>query len=123
VPAIDDLARSRHVRLRLVNGRSLLGSYESLAAAQVALSNTLDAELSGSGVTAFTIGPGLVPTATASTAVERIAPKLGMSLDEFYTMNRDALLSVEAAGGQRLNSCGWPSPPSPDTRAAADRPR
>jgi NAD(P)-dependent dehydrogenase (short-subunit alcohol dehydrogenase family) len=79
-------------------GGPFLGSYESLKAAQVALSNTLDAELSGSGVTAFTIGPGLVPTATASAAVERIAPKLGMSLDEFYTMNRGALLSVEAAG-------------------------
>ena len=79
-------------------GGPYLGAYESLKAAQVALGNTLDAELEGSGVVAFTIGPGLVPTATAVDAVERLAPKLGMTLPEFYRLNRGALLSVEAAG-------------------------
>ncbi|HEY4753182.1 MAG TPA: SDR family oxidoreductase, partial [Candidatus Limnocylindrales bacterium] len=79
-------------------GGPYLGAYECLKAAQVALGNTLDAELAGTGVTAFTIGPGLVPTATASSAVERLAPLLGMSLGEFYALNRGTLLSVEAAG-------------------------
>ena len=73
-------------------GGPFLGAYESLKAAQVALANTLDAELAETGVTAFTIGPGLVPTATASAAIERLAPKLGLSLDDFYEMNRGALL-------------------------------
>jgi hypothetical protein len=79
-------------------GGPFLGAYETLKAAQVALANTLDAELAGTGVTAFTIGPGLVPTETASAAIERLAPRLGMSLDAFWTMNRGAMVSVEAAG-------------------------
>ena len=79
-------------------GGPFLGAYETLKAAQVALANTLDAELAGTGVTAFTIGPGLVPTETASAAIERLAPRLGMSLDDFWTMNRGALVSIEAAG-------------------------
>ena len=79
-------------------GGPFLGAYETVKAAQVALANTLDAELAGTGVTAFTIGPGLVPTETASAAIERLAPRLGMSLDGFWTMNRGALVSVEAAG-------------------------
>jgi hypothetical protein len=40
-----------------------------LQGAQVHLANTLDAELEGTGVIAYTIGPGLVPTSTAREAV------------------------------------------------------
>ena len=79
-------------------GGPYLAPYETLKAAQVALGNSLDAELAGTGVVAFTIGPGLVPTATAVSAVERIAPRLGMSVAEFWQMNKGAVLSVEAAG-------------------------
>jgi NAD(P)-dependent dehydrogenase (short-subunit alcohol dehydrogenase family) len=79
-------------------GGPFLAAYETQKAAQVALANSLDAELEGSGVTAFTIGPGLVPTATAKAAIERVAPRLGMSLTEFWTLNQGAVLSVEAAG-------------------------
>jgi NAD(P)-dependent dehydrogenase (short-subunit alcohol dehydrogenase family) len=79
-------------------GGPYLAAYETFKTAQVELAKTLDAELAGTGVVAFTIGPGLVPTATAAAAVEVIAPKLGLGLDEFYAMNRGALLSVEAAG-------------------------
>jgi hypothetical protein len=39
-----------------------------------------------------------VPTATAVAAIELVAPKLGLSLDEFYSMNRGALMTAEAAG-------------------------
>ena len=73
-------------------------AYESLKAAQVSLANALDAELDGSGVIAFTIGPGLVPTATDVEAVGRLVPRLGLSGAEFLDMTRDVVLSVEAAG-------------------------
>ena len=79
-------------------GAAYLGAYESLKAAQVHLAETLDAELENSGVIAFTIGPGLVPTETAQTAVQHIAPLMGLTLEEFYALNQGALLSVEAAG-------------------------
>ncbi len=74
------------------------GAYESLKAAQVSLANALDAELAGSGVTAFTIGPGLVPTDTAVAAVARLLPRLGLSAEQFRQMTAPTLLSVEAAG-------------------------
>jgi len=79
-------------------GGPFLAPYETLKAAQVELASSLDAELDGTGVIAFTIGPGLVPTATAVAAIERIAPRLGMTVDEFWRMNKGAVLSVESAG-------------------------
>jgi short subunit dehydrogenase len=79
-------------------GGPFLAPYETLKAAQVELANSLDAELEGSGVIAFTIGPGLVPTETAATAIAKLAPRLGMSVEEFWSLNRGAVLSVEAAG-------------------------
>ncbi|MGC1377690.1 MAG: SDR family oxidoreductase [Anaerolineales bacterium] len=79
-------------------GTAFLGGYETFKAAQVHLANTLDAELEGTGVIAFTIGPGLVPTETASKAVAQLAPQMGMSVDEFFEMNKGAVLSVEEAG-------------------------
>jgi NAD(P)-dependent dehydrogenase (short-subunit alcohol dehydrogenase family) len=93
------LARGRGVLVSVSStGGPYLGAYETLKAAQLTLAETLDAELGGTGVVAFTIGPGLVATATAAAAIEMVAPRLGLSLDEFYSMNRGALLSVEAAG-------------------------
>ena len=79
-------------------GTAFLGGYETFKAAQVHLANTLDAELEGTGVIAFTIGPGLVPTETASKAVAQLAPQMGMSVDAFFEMNKGAVLSVEEAG-------------------------
>jgi NAD(P)-dependent dehydrogenase (short-subunit alcohol dehydrogenase family) len=80
-------------------GGALMAAYETLKAAQVSLGATLDQELEGTGVVAFTIGPGLVPTATAIAAIETLAPKLGLSVPQFYaSVPRAALLSVEAAG-------------------------
>lgn len=93
------LARRRGVFVCVSStGGPYLGAYETLKTAQLALADTLDAELAGTGVTAFTIGPGLVTTATAAAAIERVAPRLGLSLNEFYSTNRGAMLSVEAAG-------------------------
>ena len=79
-------------------GTAYLGGYETFKAAQVHLANTLDAELDGTGVIAFTIGPGLVPTETASNAVNQLAPMMGMTVDEFYELNKNAFLTPEEAG-------------------------
>lgn len=79
-------------------GGPYLAPYESLKAAQLALANALDAELTDTGVTAFTIGPGLVPTTTALAAIEQLAPRLGTTTEEFWHANRGAVVSVEAAG-------------------------
>jgi NAD(P)-dependent dehydrogenase (short-subunit alcohol dehydrogenase family) len=79
-------------------GTAFLGGYETFKAAQVHLANTLDAELEGTNVIAYTIGPGLVPTETASKAVAKLAPQMGMTVDAFFEMNKGAVLSIEEAG-------------------------
>jgi NAD(P)-dependent dehydrogenase (short-subunit alcohol dehydrogenase family) len=79
-------------------GTAFLGGYETFKAAQVHLANTLDAELEGTHVIAYTIGPGLVPTETASKAVAQLAPQMGMSVKAFFEMNKGAVLSAEEAG-------------------------
>ena len=79
-------------------GTAFMGAYETFKAAQVHLTNTLDAELEGTGVVAFTIGPGLVPTETATIAIAELAPQLGMDPQEFFEKNAGAVLSVEEAG-------------------------
>jgi len=79
-------------------GTAFLGGYETFKAAQVHLANTLDAELEGTNVITYTIGPGLVPTETASKAVGQLAPQMGMSVEQFFEMNKGAVLSIEEAG-------------------------
>ena len=79
-------------------GGPFLAPYETLKAAQLALANSLDAELADTGVVAFTIGPGLVPTRTATEAIKLLAPRLGMTPEGFWAQNAGAVLSVEAAG-------------------------
>jgi NAD(P)-dependent dehydrogenase (short-subunit alcohol dehydrogenase family) len=79
-------------------GTAFLGGYETFKAAQLHLGDTLDAELDGTGVIAYTIGPGLVPTETALKAVAQLAPQMGMSVEAFFEMNKGAVLSVEDAG-------------------------
>jgi NAD(P)-dependent dehydrogenase (short-subunit alcohol dehydrogenase family) len=93
------IARRRGVFICVSStGGPFLAPYETLKAAQLALANSLDAELGGTGVIAFTIGPGLVPTRTATNAIEILAPRLGMTVEKFWSDNRGAVLSVEAAG-------------------------
>ena len=79
-------------------GTTFLGGYETFKAAQQHLGDTLAAELEYTNVIAYTIGPGLVPTETASKAVAQLAPQMGMSVDQFFEMNKGILLSVEEAG-------------------------
>ena len=79
-------------------GGIFMGAYEVMKTAQVELAKTLDGELEDSGVIAFTIGPGIVPTATAQAGVAQIAPLYGKTVEEFFAMYKDVQLSVEAAG-------------------------
>ncbi len=79
-------------------GTAYMGAYETFKSAQVHLTETLDAELAGSEVIALTIGPGLAPTTTATKAIEELAPQMGLSLDEFYAANQNAMISPEEAG-------------------------
>ena len=97
---LPDMIRRGHGVFACVSstGTAFLGGYETFKAAQVHLANTLDAELEGTNVIAFTIGPGLVPTETASKAVAQLAPQMGMSVEQFFEMNKGTVLSVEEAG-------------------------
>jgi len=97
---LPDMIRRNHGAFACVSskGTAFLGSYESFKAAQVHLGDTLDAELEGTRVFAYTIGPGLVPTETASRAVAQLAPHMGMSVEAFFEANKGAVLSVEDAG-------------------------
>jgi NAD(P)-dependent dehydrogenase (short-subunit alcohol dehydrogenase family) len=97
---LPDMMRRDHGVFACVSstGTAYLGGYETFKAAQVHLANTLDAELEGTGVIAYTIGPGLVPTKTASDAVAQLAPQMGMTVEQLFEMNKGAVLSVEEAG-------------------------
>jgi NAD(P)-dependent dehydrogenase (short-subunit alcohol dehydrogenase family) len=97
---LSDMIKRNHGVFACVSstGTAFLGGYETFKAAQVHLANTLDAELEGTNVIAYTIGPGLVPTETASKAVAKLAPQLGMSVEQFFEMNKAVVLSVEEAG-------------------------
>lgn len=75
-----------------------MGAYEVFKTAQVELCNTLLGELEGTGVFVYSIGPGLVKTETAQRAIEQVAALMGMSIPEFYQMNRQHMLDAESAG-------------------------
>lgn len=79
-------------------GEAYMGAYESFKAAQVHLAHTLDAELDGTGVIAFTIGPGLVRTPGALASIEKLAPLYGKTVEEFFEMSKEHIISAEAAG-------------------------
>lgn len=79
-------------------GMAYMGAYESLKAAQVHLANTLDSELEGTGVSAFAIGPGFVPTETASSSIPRLAALMGKEEGELRASLQAHTLSIEAAG-------------------------
>ncbi|HEY9595578.1 MAG TPA: SDR family NAD(P)-dependent oxidoreductase, partial [Spirochaetia bacterium] len=79
-------------------GLAHMGAYETFKAAQVHLAETLDAELEGSGVYSFSIGPGLVHTPGSLEGIRELAPLYGKTVDEFYEMSADQIISAEAAG-------------------------
>jgi NAD(P)-dependent dehydrogenase (short-subunit alcohol dehydrogenase family) len=79
-------------------GPAYMGAYEIFKKAQTELANTLDGELQGTGIIAFTIGPGYVPTATAREGIENVARMYGKDPAEFYEMVKPQTLTAEAAG-------------------------
>jgi NAD(P)-dependent dehydrogenase (short-subunit alcohol dehydrogenase family) len=79
-------------------GGPYMSAYESFKSAQVELARALDAELEGTDVCAYTIGPGLVPTDTAKNAIGWLAPRMGQSVEEFFEAQKSHVLSIEAAG-------------------------
>ena len=97
---LPDMIQQQHGTFVCVSstGTAYLGTYETFKSAQVHLAETLDAELSGSEVNVLTIGPGFVATETASQAAAQLAPRMGMSVEAFYDMNRNAILTPEEAG-------------------------
>jgi NAD(P)-dependent dehydrogenase (short-subunit alcohol dehydrogenase family) len=75
-----------------------MGPYEVFKTAQLELANTLSAEVEGTGVYAFTIGPGISKTPGFLEGGAKVASLMGMSLDELFELNKNAQISPEAAG-------------------------
>jgi NAD(P)-dependent dehydrogenase (short-subunit alcohol dehydrogenase family) len=75
-----------------------MGPYEVFKTAQVELANTIAAEVEGTGVFAFTIGPGIVRTPGLLEGGSKVAALMGISLDNLIEMNKSALLTPEEAG-------------------------
>jgi NAD(P)-dependent dehydrogenase (short-subunit alcohol dehydrogenase family) len=79
-------------------GHAYMGAYEAFKAAQIHLAETLDAELEGTGVYAITVAPGLVKTPGAVAGIKELAPLYGKSVEEFFEMSEEHIISAEAAG-------------------------
>lgn len=79
-------------------GQAYMGAYECFKAAQVHLAETLDAELDGTKVYAFAIGPGLVRTPGAVAGITELAPMYGKTVDEFFDMSKEHIITPEQAG-------------------------
>lgn len=75
-----------------------MGPYEVFKTAQVELANTLSAEVEGTGVYAFTIGPGISKTPGFIEGGAKVASFMGMTLDQLFELNKNAQISPEAAG-------------------------
>ena len=75
-----------------------MGPYEVFKTAQVELANTIASEVEGTGVRAFTIGPGIVQTPGFLEGGSKVAALMGISTEELLEMNKSALLTVEEAG-------------------------
>lgn len=75
-----------------------MGPYEVFKTAQVELANTLSAELEGTEVYAFTIGPGIVKTPGFLQVGSQVAAMMGITVDQLLEMNKSVILSAEEAG-------------------------
>lgn len=74
-----------------------MGAYEIFKTAQVELSNTLSMELENTNIFSFTVSPGLVKTKTAMKSIEVVVQNMGISLDDFYQMNKEHIISIDDA--------------------------
>ena len=98
---LPDMIRRNHgvfVCVSSSGASPFMGAYEVFKTAQVELASTVAAEVEGSGVYAFTIGPGIVKTPGFVEGGAKVASLMGKTLDELLEMNKDFLISPEAAG-------------------------
>lgn len=98
LPAMLDHKHGVFVCVSSSGAAPYMGAYEVFKTAQVELSNTLSAEVEGTGVYAFTIGPGISKTPGFVEGGGKVAPLMGMSLEQLFELNKTAQISPEAAG-------------------------
>jgi NAD(P)-dependent dehydrogenase (short-subunit alcohol dehydrogenase family) len=98
---IPDMLNRKHgafVSVSSSGAAPYMGAYEVLKTAQVELANTLATEVEGTGVYAFTIGPGIVRTQAFVEGGGQVASLMGKTLEELMEMNKTFEISPEAAG-------------------------
>jgi NAD(P)-dependent dehydrogenase (short-subunit alcohol dehydrogenase family) len=98
---LPEMIGSRHGTFVCVSSSGaapFMGAYEVFKTSQVELSNTISAEIEGTGVYAYTIGPGIVKTPGFLDGGARVAAFMGMTIDGLVKMNQDAFLTAEEAG-------------------------
>jgi len=98
LPAMIDRKHGVFVCVSSSGAAPFMGAYEVFKTAQVELSNTISAEVEGTGVYAFTIGPGIAKTPGFVEGGGKVASLMGMSLEELFELNKAAQISPEAAG-------------------------
>ncbi len=98
LPAMIERKHGVFVCVSSSGAAPFMGAYEVFKTAQVELSNTISAEAEGTGVYAFTIGPGISKTPGFVEGGAKVASLMGMSLDELFELNKNAQISPEAAG-------------------------
>jgi NAD(P)-dependent dehydrogenase (short-subunit alcohol dehydrogenase family) len=98
LPAMLERKHGTFVCVSSSGAAPYMGPYEVFKTAQVELANTLSAEVEGTGVYTFTIGPGISKTPGFSEGGAKVAQLMGMSLDELFELNKNAQISPEAAG-------------------------
>src|SRR3990172_3594263 len=99
---LSDMVKRKHGVFVCVSSSGVapfMGAYEVLKTAQGELASTIAAEVDGTGVYAFTIGPGIVRTPGFVEGGGQVASFLGKTLDELLEMNKKFEISPEAAGG------------------------
>ena len=98
LPAMVERKHGVFVCVSSSGAAPFMGAYEVFKTAQVELSSTISAEVEGSGVYAFTIGPGISKTPGFVEGGGKVASLMGMSLEELFELNKNAQISPEAAG-------------------------
>jgi len=98
---LPDMLERRHgvfVCVSSSGAAPFMGAYEVFKTAQVEMANTLAAELEGTGVYAFTIGPGIVRTPGFIDGGGQVAAYMGIKLEQLLELNKQHEISPEAAG-------------------------
>lgn len=98
LPAMKQRNRGTIVFVPSSGAAPYMGAYEVFKTSQVELCNTLTGELEDTDIITYSIGPGLVKTATAIREIKKVAALMGLSPEEFYKMNESKMLDEETAG-------------------------